>query len=249
MGFILKFEDYVNKLILKQIEKFKNSHFMAFLRRIGNFFYRHFLLLKALLYKVIRYPYRETFTSKMPSSFKEFLTLIIKWIFLKLSSIKPERIAISFILFGIFATGAVGVYSNSKKIYEQTEVTRNPASAEVEIYKEQSPYYLLEKKMAVIEAFKVPTLVKNIHSIQNITMDFNVISSNRFIALYLRSHVDELKDFLVLGFEPIDSSFAMNEEGKNIIKEKIMTLIMEFLRDKEIEGSIDDVQITYLIAT
>ena len=125
---------------------------------------------------------------------------------------------------------------------------RTPASV-VTSFHEKKEYHNLAKKMVKIGNIKVPTLVEHTNAINNITIDFNIVSDNRFISLFIENHTEEVKDYIIMGFKPILSSFVIKEEGKEVIKSRIHTLLDNYLMAKGIEGSIDDVQIEYIIGS
>lgn len=168
----------------------------------------------------------------------------------KLAQIKPEKALTGIALSSILTIGAVTIYHNTKRIYEIENsdlISRTPASI-LEV-KEKKAYHNLTKKMISIENLKVPTLVEDMHSIQNITLDFSVTANNRFTTLYLNNHREELKNYIILHFEPILSSFVIQEEGKDVIKERIRFLLNDYLANVGVDGQIENVQILYLMGT
>lgn len=180
---------------------------------------------------------------------KTFFLPLTKWLLSKFSHTKPEKIVLSVFIFSIMALGTMGVYFNSKRIYVSTHSQgRMPSSIESGV-KKKKPYYNLDKKMVKVDNIKIPALIQDVNSISNITIDFNLISENRFISLYIDNHREEIKDYIIMRFQPIESGFVIKEEGKEIIKERIRVLIDNYLTVKGIEGSIDDVNIEYIIGT
>ena len=83
-----------------------------------------------------------------------------------------------------------------------------------------------------------------------LTFDFTVEGSNRYIAAYFSSRVNEnlIKDKLNNSIEPIVPSFPLEEEGKRIIKLKIKEEINELVQKLKIKGYISKVYINNVLA-
>jgi flagellar basal body-associated protein FliL len=79
-------------------------------------------------------------------------------------------------------------------------------------------------------------------------IDFSVIASNRFTKKYLAKHEFELRDYLISHFESIDGAFAMTEEGREVIRQKLEVEINNFLVDYKVEGQVSEVRIIYILS-
>jgi len=111
-------------------------------------------------------------------------------------------------------------------------------------------YFLGEKKQFSLQNIDLPIYVENVNAIRMLTFDFTVESSNRYIAAYFSSRVNEnlIKDQLNNSVEPIVPSFPLEEEGKRIIKLKIKEEINELVQKLKIKGHISKVYINNVLA-
>jgi hypothetical protein len=58
----------------------------------------------------------------------------------------------------------------------------------------------------------------------------------------------QLRDHLILNIEPMISSFPLEEEGKGILREKLIMEINDFMKAQGLEGQVKDLKITYILA-
>jgi hypothetical protein len=67
-----------------------------------------------------------------------------------------------------------------------------------------------------------------------------------------RMQVDKLelqfRDHLVLNLEPMVAAFPLEEEGKEILRQKLLSEMNEFMVSRDIEGQVLDVKIVYVLA-
>jgi flagellar basal body-associated protein FliL len=52
----------------------------------------------------------------------------------------------------------------------------------------------------------------------------------------------------LLNLEPILPSLPLDDEGKEIIRQKLINEINQFLKKHNIEGHVEEVRITYILA-
>ncbi len=117
-------------------------------------------------------------------------------------------------------------------------------------YVKRPDYFLGDKKQFSLQNIDLPIYVENINAIRMLTFDFTVEGSNRYIAAYFSSRVNEnlIKDQLNNSIEPIVPSFPLKEEGKRIIKLKIKEEINELVQKLKIKGHISEVYINNVLA-
>lgn len=142
---------------------------------------------------------------------------------------------------GIFFSGQRLVSGNSNAL-------RSPASVEEEIAYERPDYYKKQTKHFTITSLRLPVYVAKVNEIKSVDLDFTATLSNRYSRLFLEKNEFELRDHLILQLEPSVASFPLEEEGKVIIREKLLTEINDFLRLNEIEGEVVELKITYVLA-
>jgi flagellar basal body-associated protein FliL len=110
-------------------------------------------------------------------------------------------------------------------------------------------YYKQAERMMKVEDINLQLFLEDTHRNRQVWIDFSLLASNRNVILYLTEHEVELKDHLTTNVEPVLPQLPVEEEGRQIIKDKIRTEINEFLQKNHIEGKILDVYIDYLIAS
>lgn len=138
-------------------------------------------------------------------------------------------------------------FSGQRMIGSYSEKNRTPASAE-EILYERPDYYKEEKRHFDLTNFRLPVYVANVNEIRSVDIDFTATLSNRNSRLYLEKSDSYLRDFLIMQLEPSVASFPLDAEGKEIIREKLMREIDEFLKKNSINGHVIELKITYVLA-
>jgi len=151
-------------------------------------------------------------------------------------------IAMLMISFGTF-----NIYDSTNKIYMQEFSTRTPAS--VQEYVDKPEYEKYEKRTVKVFNVKVPIFQESISSIRSVTIDFSVRTDTRFAKQYLEEFEYKLKDYFFLTVEPVISDFPLQEEGKSILKDKILRELNNFLKHHKIEGKVVEVKLIYIIAS
>lgn len=158
--------------------------------------------------------------------------------------IGKQQLAIAFSAVLMIGVGIVSIYDSSRDIYQNEFQSRAPASAQE--YDEKPVYHMFSRKTAKILKIQVPIFRKNVNQIRNITVDFTVRTSTRFAKQYIEFHSEKLADYFYTSVEPVTSSFPIQEEGKIVLKEKIEYELNNFLKDENVEGYVEEVNITYL---
>ena len=65
---------------------------------------------------------------------------------------------------------------------------------------------------------------------------------------YLEHYETQLKDYFFTHTEPVISSFPIEKEGKEVFKEKIAIDLNNFLKKNKVEGEVEEVGISFIIA-
>ena len=79
-------------------------------------------------------------------------------------------------------------------------------------------------------------------------MDFTLVASNRYIKEYFYENIHLVKDRLNSSVHPIIPEFPLEQEGKQIIKDKIRLEVNKLIKDLRIKGHIDKVHIHSILA-
>lgn len=179
-----------------------------------------------------------------------FLRDLIKKLKFKLGTFEPftpTQISITTVSLVLLLGGALGIYYSSKTILDQEYGLRAPAS--VQEYDLQPAYAQYSRKTLKVLNMKVPISVENVAAVSSITIDFSVRTSTRFARYFLENYEYKLKDYFFSTVEPVISDFPLEEEGKQILKEKIIFEINNFLRENRVEGVVEDVRILFIVAS
>lgn len=184
------------------------------------------------------------YLAKFPNQIKKFNKI-------KFSEIRPEKLAIlGFCLIALSFLWTILLDPEEKitissKINE--EKNRKPSAVEKRTIK-RSPYYLLEDKQFKVFNHQIPVTGTKASDIRHIMMDYTLITSNRFIPLYLKENPHIIQDSIYKIQGPVTSDFPLSEEGHRILKETIIDVINDCLKERNIEGEIRDIKFQTLNA-
>lgn len=176
-----------------------------------------------------------------------FLTpflMIGQW--LKGLSAAQSMLLLSFSCASILAVIGIG-FSGHKLMHSESDQGRFPASSE-EISYDRPDYYKKQTKHFDLTNLRLPVYVAQVNEIRSVDVDFTATLSNRNARMFLEKHEFHLRDHLILQLEPSVASFPLEEEGKEIIRRKLLVEINDFLKQNEIDGEVKELKITYVLA-
>lgn len=165
----------------------------------------------------------------------------------KIKSLKSFNLKLAAPISILVFLGVYGIYIATIEIYKSEFPSREPAS--VQEYDYRPDYRLYNQKTLKILNVKVPIFVESVGEVDSITIDFSLRLSTRFSRHYLVEYEYKLKDYFFTGVEPVISDFPMQEEGKQVLKEKIEEEINNFLYDNNVEGFVEEVNILYMVGS
>ncbi len=110
-------------------------------------------------------------------------------------------------------------------------------------------YFLQTEKMASFKDLNLQLFLEDTRRNRQIWVDFTALSSNRNIILFLKDHEIEMRDHINMQVEPVIPQLPIEEEGRQIIKEKIQLEINEYLKKNGIEGKILEIYVDYIIVS
>lgn len=186
-----------------------------------------------------------------PKQYKEIIVSFfkpkIKLLKLKIKSVNKPNAIIATSLVALVIFGSFGVYFGANEIFRTEYPSRKIAS--VQEYDYRPEYKLYEQKTLKILNMKVPVIVDGVEKINSITIDFSLRTSTRFAKYYLIQYEYKLKDYFFTTVEPVISDFPIEEEGKEVLKEKIQEEINNFLYENHVEGEVEEVNILYMVGS
>jgi flagellar basal body-associated protein FliL len=142
----------------------------------------------------------------------------------------------------------INIISSGKRMASLVQPKREPAQENTLPEFDRPGYYKKEKKHVMMSNVRLPVYHENVNDLKTVDIDFNVTLSNRHTRNALEKLEFQLRDFLILKLEPQIPEFMLVDEGKEILRQKIWKEIDEFLREREINGQVIEVQITYVLA-
>jgi hypothetical protein len=174
---------------------------------------------------------------------KGFLKLGESW--LKGLSFGQASLLIALTCFSFFAT--FNILSSGKKIADfYNDAVRSPASLDYQY--ERPEYYKKDQRHVFFGSVKIPVYPGGVNDFTSVDIEFNATLSNRESKHILVKLEFQLRDYLILHLEPILATFTLQEEGKEILKRKIWSEVDNFLEEREINGRVVELKITYVLA-
>ena len=144
---------------------------------------------------------------------------------------------------------AIGIgFSGNRLASHHLESNRAPASVKEEVSYDRPSYYKKQTKHFEINNLRLPVYVAQVNEIRSVDIDFTATTSNRNARMFLEKKEFQLRDHLILQIEPSVASFPLEEEGKEIIRRKLLVEINDFLKLHNVEGEITELKITYVLA-
>lgn len=184
---------------------------------------------------------------------KAFLLSLLVSLLASLKSLKVyltkysfKQIAFSFSLLAVTAIGGVKLYFTGKEIVERSQ-KREPASVEKK-FGVRPPYYKGEQKITVVSEISMPVYFHLKGSQNRVLFDLTLKLSNRALVQFINKHEFEIKDYINSNVEPFTPDFPLTEEGKIIIKEKVLFEINRYIKEKKAEGELLEVYINNMIS-
>jgi len=110
-------------------------------------------------------------------------------------------------------------------------------------------YYRQAERMFKIEDINLQLFLEDTKRNKQVWIDFSILASNRNAIIYLQDHEVQLRDHLTTNVEPVIPQLPIEEEGRQIIKDKLRTEINDFLEKNHIEGKVLDIYLDYLLAS
>lgn len=139
-------------------------------------------------------------------------------------------------------------FSGNRLVDHHIDAQRAPASIEEDVPYERPQYYKKQTRHFEITSLRLPVYIAQVNEIRSVDIDFTATLSNRNSRMFLEKKEFQLRDHLILQIEPSVASFPLEEEGKEIIRRKLLIEINDFLKLHEVEGEVTELKITYVLA-
>lgn len=178
---------------------------------------------------------------------KKVISKVRNFISYQYQKLSNQQIGVAILFFAITGFGALSVFYSGNDIYQEEFVERAPAS--VFQYSNRPEYRNFDRKSFKVFNVKIPVFVESVREVKTITVDFSIRASNRFTKKFLSNYEYKLKDYFFTTVEPVISTFPLKEEGKSILKDKIIEELNTFLEEQGVEGSIEEVNIIFIVGS
>ena len=110
-------------------------------------------------------------------------------------------------------------------------------------------YFQMTEKQFPVKNVNLQLFLEDTKRNRQIYVDFTALASNRNAVLFLKDHEVEVRDFINMNVEPVIPQLPIEEEGRQIIKDKIRVELNQFLKNNGIEGRILEVYVDYIMVS
>ncbi len=193
---------------------------------------------------------RENYESQKAARENKFLSMVKMPYFMMVALLKglsfnQSAVLITFTVASVFAT--VQITNTSMKLLNlESAVERAPASAEKDPY-DRPEYHKETKRQVIFTSYRLHVYAGGVNDLKTVDIDFTVTVNNRFGRLFLDKREFQLRDHLINRIEPIEASFPLELEGKEILRQKLIMELNNYLIKHKVEAEVQDVQITYIL--
>jgi flagellar basal body-associated protein FliL len=182
----------------------------------------------------------------------EFKTLFLAPFLMMGQWLKGLSTAQTMLLLGFTSVSVLAginmVFTGQRLLNQHSNGMRGPASVEEEVPYDRPAYYKKQSRHLDIVSLRLPVYFANVNELRSIDVDFSATMSNRQSRMQLEKLEFQLRDHLILNVEPMLASFPLEEEGKEILREKLTMEINDFLKERSIEGEVKEIKLIYILA-
>lgn len=183
---------------------------------------------------------------KFASNLKVLLTPLTNKILGLWSRLTPKALAVIIILTATSILTFINLSFNIKKINDKSQEI---VKVEPEVKMIRPKYFKREEKQMMLRNIIIPLNVQTKNDgIKRVDLDLTLISSNKYIKEFFFQNPFYIHDRLNSTIVPIWGKFAIEEEGKTLLKNKIKLEINLLIKDLKIKGSIKEIYINAIIA-
>ena len=177
----------------------------------------------------------------------EDITTKLSPFLVKIFAIPRTQILVAASVMLMIFAGSYSVYVSSQNIYIQEWGSRAPASADK--YLDRPDYLKFQKRTLKVFNVRIPIYVDSVKAVRSVTVDFTVRTDTRFARQFLEEYEYKLKDYFFMTTEPMISTFPLEDEGKDVLKDKIQDELNIFLENEKVEGKVLEVDIIFIIGS
>ena len=154
-------------------------------------------------------------------------------------ALRPTTVVLAVVSTAAISIAALNIYGSGKSIYKKTQV--RPVKVRVLPENLRAEYYKQSKKHLLVNGITVPIYVGTGNAPRTLILDLTMLMSNRYLKSFFFEKDFLLKDQLNSNFEPVIPTLPLEEEGKRILKQKIMDETNKLIKRLGIEGEVKDI--------
>jgi hypothetical protein len=163
-------------------------------------------------------------------------------------SLKRSTIVVSLTTSSVVAYSLFNIYYQGNTIFKS--LGRKPASVDTSTFIDVRPkYYKRDERFFNLYHIKLPLFIESVSDHKNIKLDITIQPSNKYIKEYFFRNEYIVKDKLSVMVYPVIPSLPVTEEGKLIIKEKVKIELNNLLKEKKIDGVIEEIYVNSILGT
>ncbi len=276
LNLIIKFETLANKgllwvfaLINKAWRKFCPQKIQQFFHRSHQFIYvttpsflrRQLNTAKAAPKEILSINFKGLFSTALTEGVKAFhelrkksplkaLIAIVSVPFIFLlnwaRSLHPIHgfILGSFTIGSIFSAAMIG--KATYQILYEDFFHRSPAAVDDSYIRPD--YYKKETRTTSLSSVKIPAIVDGVNGLRSVLIDVSFLASNRETKKILDTSEFSLRDHLIVTLEPVLPQFALTDEGREMLKEKLEIEVNHYLKNHNAPGFVEETHIIHILA-
>lgn len=119
----------------------------------------------------------------------------------------------------------------------------------IQILKKRPDYYFQSERQITFHNLNLQIFLEDSKRNRQVIITFTVLTSNRSTVLKLKEFEIPARDHLNMNVEPVILQLPLDDESKEIIKNKIREELQIFLEANNIKGEIVDIYINELLAS
>lgn len=150
----------------------------------------------------------------------------------------------SFTIGSIFSAVVIG--KTSYQLFQDEFGGREPAAVDAAYIRPD--YYKKETRMTSLSSVKIPAIIEGVNGLRSVLIDVSFLASNRETKKILDTSEFPLRDHLIENIEPVLPAFALTDEGRTMLKEKLEQEVNQYLKDQEAPGFIEETHIIHILA-
>lgn len=239
---------------------FQRSHDFIYVK-IPAFFRKQLQHAKSAPKEILSIDFKGLFSSALSEGFKAFhevrkksplkaflavLTVPVVYIAQWTKSLHPIHgfILASFTIGSIFSAVVIG--KTSYQLFQDEFGGREPAAVDAAYIRPD--YYKKETRTTSLSSVKIPAIIEGINGLRSVQIDVSFLASNRETKKILDTSEFQLRDHFIENLEPVLPAFALTDEGRAMLKEKLEIEVNQYLKDQEAPGFIEETHIIHILA-